>query len=123
MSRTSDIAEVRAVIEKYIEGSGTGNAELLRSIFYKDAVMMGAMGDDRMLGTPDPFFKMVEDAAPLNDSDADYKAEIVDIQVFGEAAIATLSEEGFFGMGFVDSFHLVRIEGEWQITSKVFNRD
>jgi len=107
MSRTSDIAEVRSIIEKYIQGSGTGDAELLRSIFHKDAVMMGAM---------------VDDAPPLLDSGADYLAEIVDIQVFGKAAIATLSEEGFFGMGFVDSFHLLNTDGEWKITSKVFNR-
>ena len=123
MSRTSDIAEVRSIIEKYIQGSGTGDAELLRSIFHKDAVMMGAMGDDSMEGTPEPFFKMVDDAPPLLDSGADYLAEIVDIQVFGKTAIATLSEEGFFGMGFVDSFHLLNTDGEWKITSKVFNRD
>ncbi|MBQ61935.1 MAG: hypothetical protein CMQ19_07645 [Gammaproteobacteria bacterium] len=123
MGRTSDIAEVRTVIEQYIEGSGSGDAALLRSIFYKDAVMMGAMGEERMLGTPEPFFKMIEDSPPLSESDSEYMAEIVDIRVFGQAAIATLSEENFFGMGFVDSFHLVKIEGEWRITSKVFNRD
>ena len=90
MGRTSDIAEVRTVIEQYIEGSGSGDAALLRSIFYKDAVMMGAMGEERMLGTPEPFFKMIEDSPPLSESDSEYMAEIVDIRVFGQAAIATL---------------------------------
>jgi hypothetical protein len=37
--------------------------------------------------------------------------------------LATVSEEGFFGMSFVDSFHLLKKEGGWVITSKVFNRD
>ena len=123
MSRTKDIADVRVTIGNYIKGSETGDAALLRSIFHKDAIMMGALGDEFMEGTPEPFFKMVEDAAPLSESDSNYHAEIVDIQVFGKAAIATVSEEGFFGMSFVDSFHLLKKEGGWIITSKVFNRD
>ena len=123
MSRTSDIADVRATIGNYIKGSESGDADLLRSIFHKDAIMMGALGDEYMEGTPDPFFKMVEDAAPLSEGDSNYHAEIVDIQVFGKAAIATVSEEGFFGMGFVDSFHLLKKEDGWVITSKIFNRD
>ncbi len=124
MNKTGDIAAVRAVIEKYIQGSGTGNAGLLKSIFHQDAVMMGAMGDELMEGTPAPFFKMVEDSPPLSDSGDAYHAEIVDIQIFGKAAIATLVEDGFFGMSFVDSFHLLNVgKGKWLITSKVFNRD
>lgn len=123
MTRTSDIADVRSVVGNYIKGSETGDAALLRSIFHKDAIMMGAMGDDYMEGTPEPFFKMVEDAAPLSESDSNYHAEIVDIQVFGKAAIATISEEGFFGMSFIDSFHLLKKEDRWLITSKIFNRD
>ncbi|NOX50662.1 MAG: nuclear transport factor 2 family protein [Gammaproteobacteria bacterium] len=124
MGLTSDISAVRSTIEKYVTGSGTGDADLLRSIFHKDAVMMGAMGDEFMEGTPEPFFKMVEDSPALLSSDANYRAEIVDIQVFGKAAIATLVEDGFFGMSFVDCFHLLNTEGSgWVITSKVFNRD
>lgn len=124
MGRTSDISAVRSTIEKYVDGSGSGDVALLRSIFHKDAVMMGAMGDDFMEGSPEPFFKMVEDSPALLASGADYRAEIVDIPVFGKAAIATLVEDGFFGMSFVDCFHLINIEDDrWVITSKVFNRD
>jgi len=123
MGKTSDISDVKSTIEKYITGSGTGDAVLLRSIFHKDAIMMGALGEDMMQGTPEPFFKMVEDSPALSDSDADYRAEIVDVQVFGKAAIATLVEDGFFGMNFVDCFHLIKLDGSWVITSKVFNRD
>ena len=123
MGKTTDIADVRSTVQKYITGSGTGDAEMLRSIFHKDAIMMGALGDEYMEGTPEPFFKMVEDAPALNDSGADYRAEIVDIQVFGKAAIATLVEDGFFDMSFVDCFHLLKTaDGSWVITSKVFNR-
>lgn len=123
MSRTSDIADVRVTIEKYIRGSGTGDADLLRSIFHKDAIMMGALGDKYMEGTPESFFKTIEEAPPLSEGDSNYHAEIVDIQIFGKAAIATISEEGFFGMGFVDSFHLLKKDDAWVITSKIFNRD
>lgn len=127
MSRTTDIAEVRETVAKYIKASATADVALMKSIFHKDAIMMGALGDNYMEGTPEPFFKMLEDGEPLSKSDSDsesgYHAEIVDIQVFGKAAIATISEEGFYGMGFVDSFHLLKKEQGWLITSKIFNRD
>ncbi len=125
MSLTSEITAVRATINQYVTASGTGDAGLLRSIFHKDAIMMGAMGGNLMEGTPEPFFKMVEDSLPLNaEESSDYRAEIVDIQVFGRAAIATLVEDGFFGMSFVDCFHLIKQDdGVWIITSKVFNTD
>ena len=123
MGRTSDISDVRSTIEKYIAGSSSADGALLRSIFHKDAIMMGAMGDDMMEGTPEPFFKMVENAPALSESGTDYQAEIVDLQVFGKAAMATLVEDGFFGMSFVDCFHLIKLDDSWVITSKVFNRD
>ena len=38
-------------------------------------------------------------------------------------ASVTLVEEDFLGSGFVDFFHLIRVEGEWKIISKTFHQD
>ncbi len=52
---------------------------------------------------------------------ADDKAEITDIQIDGTAAVATVKEEGFWGVySFTDYFSLSILEGRWQITNKTF---
>ena len=48
-------------------------------------------------------------------------AKIVDIQIAGTAAIATVKEEGFWGtLSFTNFFQLAILDGRWQITSKTF---
>ena len=40
--------------------------------------------------------------------------------VTGRIASATLQERGFLGLDFTDYFHLVEVDGQWQIVSKTF---
>jgi hypothetical protein len=48
-------------------------------------------------------------------------SKIVDIQIAGTAAIATLKEEGFWEtLSFTDFFTLAFLDGRWQITCKTF---
>lgn len=48
-------------------------------------------------------------------------AKIVDIQIAGAAARATLEVEGFWGtISFTDFFQLAKFDGRWQITCKTF---
>lgn len=110
----------RAVIENYVKGSRDGDAALLRSIFHPDATMIGYFQGTLMRGSPEPFFQMVErDGAQA----ASYGAEIVELQVDGHSASATLVERGFAGLDFVDRFHLIEENGNWQIVSKIFHHD
>lgn len=48
-------------------------------------------------------------------------AKIVDIQIDGTAATATVKEEGFWGgLSFTDFFQLSILDGRWQITCKTW---
>ena len=48
-------------------------------------------------------------------------AKIIDIQIAGTAATATVQEEGFWGtLSFTNFFNLAILDGRWQITSKTF---
>ncbi len=120
MNEPNEIEAVRQVIEQYVEGS-QGNLETLKAVFHSDARMTGYLGDTLILGTPQPFFDAVENAA-TPESLAGYKAEIRSIEVVGHAASATLVETGFLGSDFTDFFHLIQENGTWKIISKTFHQ-
>ena len=120
MNDPSEIEAVRAVIERYIEGS-KGDVEILRSAFHPDATMTGYLAGNLMLGTPEPFFDVVKSAV-TSDSASSYKAEIRSIEVVGQAATATLVESGFLGSDFTDFFQLIHDDEGWRIISKTFHQ-
>ena len=50
-----------------------------------------------------------------------YQAEIESIRIEGNVASVIVSETGFRGEGtLVDFFHLIKVEGQWYIISKLF---
>ena len=114
-------ARVRAVVERYIDGTYTGDAQKLRDCFHPDAVMNGYLEGKLFLGGPEPFFDDIANKPSMASAGAPYKADITEIQVVGDVAQATLKETGFAGkFAFTDFFHLVKQDGEWTITSKTF---
>ncbi len=119
-NRVEDVGAVRAVLNDYIEGS-KGNADLLRSIFHPDAGMNGYFSGHLAIGSPEPFFQEVakiDASAPSGNG----RTEIESIEVIGNVATATLVEEDFLGSGFVDFFHLIRVDGDWKIISKTYHQ-
>ena len=120
----SETDRVRAVVEKYIDGTYTGDAQKLRDCFHPDAVMNGYLEGKLFLGGPEPFFEDIAKNPSMASADAPYKTEITNIEVVGDVASATLKETGFAGkFAFTDFFHLVKQDGEWTITSKTFTNE
>ena len=119
----SDYEAVREVILQYIHGSGNGDANALREIFFPEAVMSGDYQGTLRFGTPDSFFELVENSPALTESGADYKSVISSIEIVGRVASAVLKEEGFFGANFTDFFHLMKKDGEWKIISKTYTTE
>ena len=120
----SEEDQVRSVVEKYIDGTYTGDAQKLRDCFHADAVMNGYLNDKLFLGGPEPFFEDMQNNPSMESAGAPYKAEITDVEVVGDVASATLKETGFAGkFAFTDFFHLLKQDGEWKITSKTFTTE
>ena len=114
-------AAVRVILERYIDAVYHADVEMLRGTFHPSAHMSGYLGDDLLVGGPEPFFADVGSRPSMAESGADYKARITSLEVSGRAASATLEESGFFGsMRFVNYFVLLAIDGEWQIVAKTF---
>lgn len=119
MNRTDDVSAVRAIVSDYIKGTAQSDPVLLRSVFHKSAVMSGYLGPDVLLGSPEPFFEAVAQR-PVG---SDYVGEITEISVVGRTATATVVEDNLYDLSFVNTFHLLKVDGAWIITSKLFHHD
>lgn len=122
MVKYNELKNVKKVIENYIKGSYEADIELLKEVFHEDAKMSGHMGDDILIGSPEPFFQDLLSRESMKDAQDDYKVDIISINITGGIASAVIYQTGFFGSASIeDHFHLMKTEnGEWKIVSKVF---
>ena len=113
---SKDLQEVTRLLNLYIEGAGKGNADKLNEAFHASARWFGTMdGVDYDMDKEGFVAYMVETPGLPS------KAEIVDVQIDGSAARATVKEEGFWGgISFTNFFNLSILDGRWQITNKTF---
>ena len=113
---SQDKTDVTRVMNLYIDGVGNGNADQMNEAFHSSARWFGTVdGVDYDLDKESFVTHMV--GTPGKPS----SAKIVDIQIAGTAARATLEVEGFWEtISFTDFFQLAKFDGRWQITCKTF---
>ena len=112
-------AAIARVVQAYIDGSRTGDADQMRGAFHPDARMFGSIAGQRVDQPIEEFFALASDQPA--DLDGTYEARIVSIEQVGDAATAAIEETGFWGtMSFTDFFALSCFEGEWKIVNKTF---
>jgi Putative lumazine-binding len=108
---------IAATVQMYIDGSARGDAAKLNEAFHPDAQMYGAVGDDRYDEPITEYVKLVADS-PGGET---LRARITSIVQAGDAATATVLEDGFWGtLSFVTFLTLSRIEDRWRIVNKNF---
>jgi len=111
---------VRAVVEGYVAACRSGDVVSLRRLFHPGAVMSGYLAGGLLVGSPEPFFEAVAGSPSPAESQTDYRAEICDVVVSGRLGTATLKEQGFLGMDFINYFQIIQIEDDWKIVAKLF---
>ncbi|MCC7461021.1 MAG: nuclear transport factor 2 family protein [Gammaproteobacteria bacterium] len=112
--------EAQEALNKYIEGIRTGNVELLRSVFDANARLHGSIMGTLVNGPLDVFLKDVSERPPPAKSGEPFRAAIVELHVNGNVARGTVIEQGYFGLNFMDYFHLLKTERGWVIVDKTF---
>ena len=114
-----DTGAISNAVQLYIDGARDGDATKLRATFDENARMYGNLGGKRF-DMPIAEYIAMADGAPA-DVDGSYKARITSIEQVGDAAIAVVEEEGFWGtVSFTDFFTLARIGDAWKIVNKTF---
>lgn len=113
---------VKKVIQNYIDGTFTGDADLLATAFHKDAIMTGYLGPDLVIATPAAFVDEIRNNKSMQSQGHPYKAEITEIKVVGGVAQVVVHETGMWGEGEVEEFFqlLKDNDGAWKIISKCF---
>jgi Putative lumazine-binding len=120
--RTEQIDEhdaIAQVLQLYMDGSARGEADKLKEAFHPDARMFGAMGGKRI----DIPIQVLIDMTAQGPADTAgrYRGRIISIMQVGDAAMAAIAEDGFWGsVSFVDFFNLAKIGGRWVIVNKTF---
>lgn len=116
---TAENTTVVGAVQLYIEGVAKGDTSKLERAFHPDARMYGSLGGQRF---DIPITEMIAmSASQPADTDGSYRASIRNVEEEGDAAIAILDEEGFWGaLSFVDFFSLAKIDDQWKIVNKTF---
>ena len=112
-----DIADVRAVIQLYIDGA-SGDAAKLEEAFHPDARMFGHIGDMETYVPIGDFIAMVQSSPSM--AGPNYTADVRMVDVAGDAGVAVLVEHDYLGCDFVDYFTVARVDGRWWITNKTY---
>ena len=114
-----DQAELTRVVTLYFDGAAKGDAALLDEAFHESAHWFAYM-HDTVYAVDKPGFIELMVGQPGNTGNL--VSEIVSIEQTGNAAIATVTDKGFWGdMDFTDYFQLVKFDGTWKIVSKAFH--
>ncbi len=118
MTQATDVYdEIVRVVHLYIDGAAKGDVSKLKEAFHPDARMFGHVDSTRYDVPIVSFFDMAGKPADTGN----YKGRIVSINQVGDAAVAVVAEDGYWGWGsFVDFFSLARIDGTWKIVNKTF---
>lgn len=113
----SDIRQIEAVMQTYVEGGRSGSVDTLRPIFHELSTICGYVGPDLFSGPIEMFYDWHAENGPA----ADLEVGDTRIDVEGTAASVRIELDNWTGHRFTDFFTLVRIDGRWQIMSKVFH--
>lgn len=121
MNNHGETTAIMQVIKNYKDGTYKADISMLKSVFHEKAVMNGYLGPNVLIGDPSGFIADIGGSPSMESSKDPYQAEVESIHIEGNVASVALSETGFRGKGvLVDFFHLIKINGEWKIISKLF---
>ncbi len=112
-----DTEAISSVIQTYAEGGRKGDAAIMKPAFREDATIHGYLGGDLLAGPIDMLFDWVAESPPA----PDLEATIVNIDLANTVATARVEIIGWLGHRFTDQFTLLKENGAWTITSKVFH--
>ncbi|MDR1541670.1 MAG: nuclear transport factor 2 family protein [Clostridiales bacterium] len=114
-------SEVLKVVQTYIDATYKADVDALRGTFHREARMSGYLGDQLLVGTPEPFICDIASQPSMESVGANYHAAIVYLSVTGKIAEAIVREDEFRGAASLENhFHLIFDGGVWSIISKTF---
>ena len=112
-----DIEAISSAIQTYAEGGRKGDAALMKRAFRESATIHGHIDGGQLAGPIQLLFDWVANNPPA----PDLEATILNIDLAETVATARVEVTGWLGHRFTDQFTLLKENGAWTITSKVFH--
>ena len=112
----SEFIAVKSTVEKYVEAVKAKDHKVCEPFFTNGASTYGIQSGKVTDGNVQELWKVIDAA-----NDTDVVGHIDVLFVDGTIAFARLLEDGWEGYDFSDYFVLIKVEGQWKITTKVWN--
>ncbi len=112
-----DIEAISSVIQTYAQAGRKGDAAVMKPAFREDATIHGHLDGSLLAGPIHILFDWVAGSPPASD----LEARIVNIDLAETVATARVEITGWLDHRFTDQFTLLKENGAWTITSKVFH--
>jgi hypothetical protein len=110
---------IARVLQLYMDGSAKGEPDKLKEAFHPDSRMFGSMVGKRLDIPIQDLIDMTSHGRA--DTAGRYRGRIISLMQVGDAAMAAVAEDGFWGsVSFVNFFNLAKIDGRWLIVNKTF---
>ena len=114
-----DYQAIVTVLNKYNDGCKQADSSIMKPAFNAQATMFSVDSDGKLAGGGiqtlfdgiDSGFKPSPEA----------QGAIVRVDIVGTAASARIDTNDVSGFCFTDFFHLLKVEGEWTVISKIFH--
>lgn len=118
---SAEFSAITSTLQTYFDGLYYSDTRRLRSVFHPQAIYACATEGSLLKLSMDEYFPIVDKrVAPSsrNDPRAD---RILEIQLAGPVTAFARVECAIAPKSFVDFLTLIKLEGRWQIISKVFH--
>ncbi len=112
-----DIEAISSVIQIYVEGGRKGDASIMKRAFRENATIHGHTEGGLLAGPIQPMFDYITESPPA----PNLEAKIVNIDLANTVATARVELTDWLGTRYTDQFTLLKENGAWTITSKVFH--
>ncbi|SAL50029.1 Putative lumazine-binding protein [Caballeronia cordobensis] len=117
---TSEYDPVVQAAQAYVDGYRAGDIAGIERAFHRDAVMWGFSGDQLVQGPAIPAFKSFFNSLGAS---PDAVARVDVLAIAPTAAVVRVDMENDVNRAsFHDYLSLLKIDGQWKIISKVFQR-
>mgnify|MGYP001796254159 CR=1 FL=1 len=117
-------AEYSAVIEvlnAYYDGLYRCDTALLGQVFHENAQYFTASGGELLHLDMNTYFPMVEKRISPESLEEAYGFSIDSIEFVGDVTAIAQMRSSLFAKDYIDLLALIKIDGKWQIISKVFH--
>ncbi|MDP6390669.1 MAG: nuclear transport factor 2 family protein [Alphaproteobacteria bacterium] len=116
-TNASEHDAIAKVAQHYIDGAKSGRGDDMKPAFHEDATIFGHVGDDLFAGPIEQLFAWNDENGPASG----LEARIANIDLVDTVATVRLELDNWTGHRFTDLFTLLKLDGEWKITNKVFH--